>query len=134
VADFLITHTQSAFFDLAHGRFGIGKSGTTVDSLDGINGVFSQGYLSWIMGGKPEANAALAWLQAGLQADSSLSLFPGDPHFALSAEVYALAVQALGGAAGSSMAWMTNALMLTNGGIMDSTTEASTPRIQPDLP
>jgi Ca2+-binding RTX toxin-like protein len=125
VADFLITHTQSAFFDLAHGRFGVGKAGSVVDSLDGINGVFSQGYLGWIMGGQPEAKAALAWLQAGVQANGSLSLFLGDPNFALSAEVYALAVQTMGGAAGSSLAWLTNALMQPNGGIMDSTTEAN---------
>lgn len=125
VADFLISQTQSAFYDAAQGRFAVGKSGGVLDSLDGINGVFPQGYLGWVMGGQPQALAALAWLQAGVQADGSLALFAGDPRFALSAEVLALGAQVLGGTATTSLSWLTDALMQGNGGIADSLAEAT---------
>lgn len=127
IADFLITRTQATFFYAAQQRFAVGKTGTVLDSLDGINGVFPQGYLGWIMGAQPQALAALNWLAAGAQADGSLALFPGDPRFALSAEVYALAAQAAKqGSPASALAWLTGALMTAQGGIMDSLAEPAT--------
>jgi len=60
-----------------------------------------------------------------VQPNGSLTLFPNDPHFALSSEVYALAQQSFGGSATAVLAWLTGALLTPAGGVMDSTAEAT---------
>ena len=85
----------------------------------------AQGYPGWIMGAQPKARAALAWLQAGVQADGSLGHFAHDPRYALSAAVYAMSQHIGRGSAASTLSWLTTALMHPNGGIGDSLANAS---------
>jgi len=126
VADFLISRSLPAFFDASTQRFGVGKTGQALDSLDGINGVFGQGYLGWIMGNQPQSLAALTWLADGARADGGLRLFPGDPGYALSAAVYALAVQGTGrGNASDSLTWLAG-LIDASGGVADSQSDPVT--------
>ena len=127
-ANFLVSHTSSEFFDAAQGRFAVGRENGELDGLDGIDGVFAQGYLPWIFGGQPSGAAAYNWLQKGVQPDGSLVLFRGDDKYALSGEVYALAATALGQSAPTqTLNWLTTALFdAESGGIQDSLADDTT--------
>ncbi len=86
-------------FDAAAARYSLGRdegAGELDDGFDGFDGIFPNGYLPWIMGNSANNLAAFHWLEGGVQADGSLSLYAGDPKYTLSAAVFAMAAAGIG--------------------------------------
>jgi len=97
-ADHLKTQFPSTFFAPTAGRYAVGleENGEPALALDSFNGIFSQGYVPWVMGKNAENEAAYRWLQSCTQPDGSLSCYADDPRYSLSAALYILAAASLG--------------------------------------
>lgn len=119
----------AAFFDASQGRYatGIYEDGSFESELEGFDGIFPQGYLAWVFGDNETNRAAFDWLTACLQDDGSLACYTGDPHYSLSAAMYAMSASALGEALpAQTLNWLT-AIPYdpADGGIRDTADPAS---------
>jgi len=96
-AAWLRGHVPAAFFLSTPGRFAVGREqGGRDRSFDGFDGIYPQGYLSWVFGPGAETSAAAAWLEGRRRADGSYRCYAGDPLFSLTPDMAALAAAAHG--------------------------------------
>jgi len=96
-ANFLKANTAATFFDPVQGRYALGmyEDGSLETEMEGFNGIFPQGYLTWVFGDDSANQNANGWLNACVQSDGSLACFPDDPRYSLSAIIYAMSASSL---------------------------------------
>ena len=98
VADFLQQNAPTAFFDqralrYATGRQAAGRLDTSDEDFDGI---FPQGYLSWIWPDRPQSLRAAEYLQSGIAPDGSVIIGQDRRAYSLSAALVLMAAGAAG--------------------------------------
>src|SRR5262249_54088037 len=111
----------------AKGINGLGAAGRLDPSI-GIDAVWAQGYLPWVFGDLPSLStynqASLDWLRGKQRRDGSFECWPGDPGYALSAEVYILGSAKLGRSdetVDRAKNWLASAMYdPASGGVRDS--------------
>lgn len=112
------------FFEAKLGRYALGQDadGSLEPDFDGFDGIFPQGYLPWVLGNFASNSASCQWLSQRVQSDGSLSCYPKDPKYTLSAAVYVMAARALGQPVPvRSLDWiMTQATDPAAGGVRDT--------------
>lgn len=84
---------RQRFFDQRHRRYAEGLDGGHADWERGFDAVFPQGYVPWALSGTGHRKnmAAYRWLRAKQTSDGSVRAYRGDPGYALSASILAMA-------------------------------------------
>jgi hypothetical protein len=97
VATHLKNQMPYLFFNNTKGKYatGIYEDGSLETDFDGFNGIFPQGYVSWVFGENNYNQTAFNWLSSCVQSNGSLHCYPNDPHYSLSASLYAMSATAL---------------------------------------
>ncbi len=96
-AQHLESGVATTFFGTNEGRFAIGRDegGQLEFAFEGFNGIFPQGYVTWVVGESTGGQQAWSWLATCEAPDGSLSCYDDDPTYALTFAVYAMAATAL---------------------------------------
>ena len=116
--------TSKSFFIPELKRYAVGKDerGCLDTELDEFNGIFSQGYLSWVFGENTYNLSAYKWLSACLKPDGELVCCKNDPRFALSISIYIMSSFSLNKPFPEKSAiWLLeNCFDKTDGGVKDT--------------
>jgi hypothetical protein len=129
-AEHLAENVPVSFFSVPDGRYAWGRydDGTLATGPAGFSGVFSQGYLAWVFGKKPESQTAYEWLKSCEQADGRLVCFDDDPAYTLTAVLFSLAADSLGETEDdSTLTWVVSRTYdPADGGVRDTGIPTST--------
>ncbi|WP_246326969.1 hypothetical protein [Burkholderia guangdongensis] len=96
-AAFLKANVPSQFYLASQQRYAVGRdTGSPLDTDLGIDTIFPQGYLPWVLGANTQSIGAVQWLIGQTGADGSIHSPSTDPAYALSNVVLLLGAGTLG--------------------------------------